>query len=86
MHLDGLNRERIVQLNGPNWISSMLIDSNQLFWTDREMSTLMSLNLNNGEGRARVVAEHLDSPNAIAKLGMLLLHLLLYNCSVYIIN
>lgn len=72
INLDGQERQLLVQLKGPNWISSMFVDGKQLFWADREMSTLMSYNLSDSRKseNVRVVAEHLDSPNGVTKMGL----------------
>lgn len=71
MNLDGSGRESIVRLSGPSWVSSLLIDSaaNQMFWVEREMSHLMSLDLAKDGAKSRIVTEYLDSPNAITKSG-----------------
>lgn len=69
INLDGSERENILQLSGPSWISSLLIESNRLFWADREMSYLMSFDLSDNDRQTQILAENLNNPNKIAKSG-----------------
>jgi sugar lactone lactonase YvrE len=70
-NLDGSQRESVLQLHGSGWITSLLIDSSQLFWTS-EIGALMRVDLNGGADNIQMVTQHLKNPNSIAKSGKFL--------------
>lgn len=69
VNLDGFQRESVLQLHGPGWIFSMLVENSQLYWAD-ELGTLMKVHLNGEAGNVQMVAQHLNNPNSIAKSGI----------------
>jgi hypothetical protein len=69
--LDGSQRESVLVLHGPGWISSLLVDNYQLFWTDLEIGSLMRVDLSGEADNFQTIAQHLNNPNSIAKSGML---------------
>ncbi|KAI6189246.1 hypothetical protein M3Y98_00442000 [Aphelenchoides besseyi] len=68
--LDGTHREVLIRLSGPNWITSIVVDSenDQIYWVDIEMSTLMVAQLSDGRN-PRVLMENLRRPHSITKMG-----------------
>ncbi|KAI6189506.1 Low-density lipoprotein receptor repeat class B containing protein [Aphelenchoides bicaudatus] len=85
-NLDGSQRESVMQFHGPEWISSLLIDGSRLFWTDRESSSLLSVDLNGDLTNVQMLAQHLNNPNSIAKSGQTMFYISLGGRSLHTIN
>ncbi|KAI6216141.1 Low-density lipoprotein receptor repeat class B [Aphelenchoides besseyi] len=66
--LDGTHREVLIRVSGPNWITSIVVENDQIYWVDIEMSMLMVAQLSDARN-PRVLMENLRSPHSITKMG-----------------